>query len=382
MSGGAAGDQVLTAAGTAPGDADRASEVMKLATAYQGARLVHVATRLGLPDLLVTGPRHAEDLATEAGAHGPSLGRLLRALAAHRICVEEPDGRFGLGPLGWCLTANAPGSMRDLVLMWGDADFWRSWGELERCIRTGETAIGRRSNIEDAFARYATDRRLAEVFNAGMSAMSAATATSVVDAYDFSAARHIVDVGGGQGRLLAQILHASPEARGVLLDRPDVVAEGVAHLAAAGVLDRCDVSGGDMFSNVPAGGDLYVLKSVLHDWDDARASTILLNCRLAIGERPEARLVIVERVLPERIEATAADVSRTLADVNMLVRTGGRERTEAEFRTLLSAAGLRLLRLVSTASHLSLIEAAPLVPMATDRASEMQLARERLSRAM
>lgn len=195
------------------------------------------------------------------------------------------------------------------------------------------------------------------MFNAGMGAMSAAVAGAVVAAYRFADAARIVDVGGGQGGLLAAILGAAPGSRGVLFDLPEVVATAPAVLGAAGVLERCEIVGGDMFAAVPEGGDLYVLKSVIHDWDDRRAVSVLTNCRRAMDGR-EARLLLVERVLPERMEPTPAAQSHALGDLNMLVRTGGIERTESGFRRLLGEAGLRLLRVLPTASHVSLVEAA------------------------
>ncbi len=338
-------------------NAATAAEVMRLALAYQAARLIHVAAELRLADLLVQGPRHAEDLAAAVCAHPPSLRRLLRALVAHGVCVEGSDGRFGLGPLGAPLVSDAAHSVRDLVLMWGDDDFWESWGRLARSVRTGETGSGHDPAMEDAFARYAGDRRLRTVFGAGMNALSVASASAVVAACEVSAAALVVDVGGGHGRLLAEVLRASAASRGILLERAEVVPGAEAALAAAGVRNRCEIVAGDMFARVPPGGDLYLVKSVLHDWDDARAVTILLNCRRAMDERPGARLLIVERVLPERAEATPDAPALMLADLNMLVRTGGRERTRAEFHRLLDAAGLRFTRVLPTTTQLSVIEA-------------------------
>ncbi|TCZ54567.1 methyltransferase [Roseicella aquatilis] len=334
-----------------------AAEVLRLGTAYQASRALHVAARLGLADLLGDGPRSAEELAAAAGVHAPSLRRLLRALAAFAVFAEQADGRFGLGPLGRCLRADAPGSVRDLVAMWGDADHWQTWGALEHSVRTGESASQHLFGVENVFVRYAVDGRLGAVFNAGMTALSATVAAAVVATHDFRGARRIVDVAGGQGRLLAEVLRAHPEARGVLLDLPAVVAGAPSLLAAAGVADRCEVAGGDMFAAVPAGGDLYLLKSIVHDWDDERAVAILSNCRRAMGSG--ARLLLVERVLPERIEPVPQAQPLVLSDLNMLVRLSGRERTAEEFGTLLGAAGLRLLHVVPTGTPFSLIEASP-----------------------
>jgi hypothetical protein len=335
-----------------------AAEALRLATAYQASRALHVALRLGLPDLLAGGPRPAEGLARDAGADAPSLRRLLRVLAAYGVFREAADGEFALGPLGAALRGGATGSVRDLALMWGDEDYWITWGELERCVRTGRPAAELLFGAEDAFRRYAADARFGAVFNAGMTALSATTAAAVVAAYDFPGAGLVVDVGGGRGRLIADILRARPRLRGVLLDLPGVVEGAPGLLAEAGVADRCEVVGGDMFAGVPAGGDLYVLSRVVDSFDDARAVAVLANCRRAMDAR--GRLLLVEPVLPDRIGTAAPpDVQEDmLMDLTMLVRTGGRERTEAEYRAFLAAAGLRLERIVPTAASVSLIEAA------------------------
>ena len=334
-----------------------AAEVLRLATAYQASRALYVATKLGVPDLLADGPGSAEDLAAATGAHAPSLRRLMRALAAFGVLAEGGDGRFTLGALGGSLRADAPNSVRALILMYGDEDFWRTWGDLEHCVRSGETAAKHLFGAEDAFARYAADPRLGAVFNASMTVLSATTAAAVAAACDLSGVGRVVDVGGGQGRLIAALLRANSELRGTLFDLPSVVAGAPRVLAEADVADRCEVAGGDMFEAVPAGGDLYVLSRVIHDWEDARATAILGNCRRAMGRR--ARLVLVERVLPDRVEPTPAVQSQVLSDLNMMVRTGGRERTEGEFGALLAATGFRLERVVPTGAPVSLVEAEP-----------------------
>lgn len=342
-----------------PGDPPPATVLLRLATAYQASKVVHLAARFGLADLLAGGPRSAEELAAATGTHAPSLHRLLRALAAFGLFGETEDGRFALAAPGECLRDGVPGSVRPLVLMWGHEDFHRTWDDLEHCVATGETAIKHLFGCDDTFTRYAADPVLGTVFNAGMTVMSAMATDAVVAGYDFSGCGTIVDVGGGQGRLLSGILRATPgRAKGVLLDLPAVVEAAPRLLAEAGLADRCEVVGGDMFAAVPEGGDLYVLKSVIHDWDDERSIAILKNCRRGMGERP-ARLLLVERVLPERMEPGPVAQSHALSDLNMLLRTGGRERTEGEFRALLEAAHLRLLRVIPTGTPASLIEAGP-----------------------
>jgi hypothetical protein len=186
-----------------------------------------------------------------------------------------------------------------------------------------------------------------------MTVLSATVAGAVIAAYDFSGRSRLVDVGGGHGRLIASILRANTELRGVLFDLPGVVAGATRLLAEAGVADRCEVIGGDMFAAVPGNGDLYLLSRVVHDWDDARATAILASCRRAMSGRP-ARLLLVERVLPDRITPVPEAQAKVLSDLNMLVRTGGRERTEAEFSSLLKAVGLRLAHVVRTDTEVSI----------------------------
>jgi hypothetical protein len=336
-----------------------AAEVLHLATAYQASRALHVAIRLGLPDLLAEGPQRAEDLARETGSHAPSLRRLLRALASYGVFSEAADGRFALAPLGSNLRTDTQESVRALALMWGDEDYWLTWAELERCVRTGRTAAEHLFGAEDAFRRYAADARFGAVFNAGMTVLSATVAAAVVAAYDFSDAGLIVDVGGGHGRLIAAILRANPGLRGVLLDLTSVVEGAPRLLAEAGVAERCEVVGGGMFAGVPEGADLYILSRVIDSFDDARAVAVLANCRRGMGKR--GRLLLVEPVLPDRVGAAASRAVQAdmLMDLNLLVRTGGRERTEAEYRAFLAAADLRLEQVIPTDAPVSLVEAAP-----------------------
>jgi hypothetical protein len=337
-----------------------AADLMRLATAYQASAALHAAVRLGIADALDPGPRSVAGIADAIGGnvHAAALRRLLRALVALGVVEEAPRGTFALSAAGRTLATGTPGSLRDLVLFFGHADMWRSWIELERCIRTGQTAGMLLFGSEDPFARYATDPDFGPVFNRGMTANSVASALAITRAYDFSAFRQVVDIGGGQGRLLAAILAASPSTRGILYDLPSVVAGAGPVLSAAGVTDRCEVVSGDMFSHVPDGGDLYVLMRVLHDWDDACAVEVLQRCRQA-AQRPGVRLLVAERVLRERMTCDPRARSDALADLNMLVRTGGRERTEDEFRALLKVAGWKLQRVIVTSGPVSLIEATP-----------------------
>ena len=330
--------------------------MLRLATAYQASRALYVATKLGVPDLLADGPRSADDLAAAMGAHAPSLRRLMRALAAFGVLAEGGDGRFTLGALGGCLRADAPDSVRDLILMYGDEDFWRTLGDLEHCIRTGETAAKHLFGTEDAFARYATDPRLGAIFNANITVLSANTAAAVAAACDLSGVGRVVDVGGGQGRLIAALLRANPELRGdpCSTSRPSWRARrGSSPRRTSPTAARWWVV---TFEAVPPGGDLDVPSRVINSWEDARATAILGNCRRAMGRR--ARLVLVERCCPTgssllRRPAAAAQ------DLNMMVRTGGRERTEGELRRAARCNGIPAGARRPTRAPVSLVEAAP-----------------------
>ena len=335
---------------------DPGAVLLRLVNGAAAAQVVAVAVRLGLADLLAEGSRETEALAAATGTHAPSLWRLLRALAALGVAVEEADGRFALGPLGGPLRSGVPGSVRDLVMLFGHPDFWATWGALEHCVRTGETAVRHLFGVETTFERYAADPAFGAVFDAGMAVLAERGAAAVLAAWPFPEKGLVVDVGGGQGTLLAAVLRAWPRLRGVVLDLPGVAERAARLLQTAGLGDRASAESGDMFSGVPRGADLYLLKSVLHDWADDRAAAVLRSCRAAMT-RPGARLLVVERVLPERMAPDPASVAHAVGDLMMLTRAGGRERTEAEYAALLAGARLRLARVVPTASQYSVLEA-------------------------
>jgi O-methyltransferase domain len=331
--------------------------VLQLAIAYKGSRALHVATRMGLPDLLANGPKTAAALAPVVGAPPEMLHRLLRALAAYDVVVEAEGGQFELGALGACLRSDQSSALRDLVLMFGHEDYWLTWGELGRCVSTGSFAAQLLFGVDNPFTRYSADPEVGPVFNRGMVAMSAYISPSVIAAYDFAALSSIVDVAGGRGRLIADVLSAVPHLRGTLLDLPATRQGAEDLLTQAGVRDRCEIISGDMFAGVPEGADLYMMKTVLHDWDDEKSIAILANCRAAMECRPESRVLIVEQILPDRVEPGFDAQMHVLADLNMMVRTGGFERTAGEFAELLAKAGLKMTRVIPTRSFFSLIEA-------------------------
>lgn len=310
----------------------------QLALGFIPAQLVHVAARLGVADALADGPREVPALAAAMDADPDSLARLLRALRVIGI-VTEPEPRVvALTDLGQPLRADHPASLRSMILLYGDEATWRAWGALTHSVRTGETAFDH-VHDEPAFDHFARHPALSRTFNDAMVEGTRRIAPAVAEVHEFSRHRVVMDVGGGRGTLLAAILQATPTLRGVLFDTPEGAASAADLLTDAGVAERCRIETGDFFERVPDGADCHVLKSVIHDWDDQRSTTILDNCRWALPD--DGRLLLVEPVLPERVEEPEA-AGIVMSDINMLVNTGGRERTEEEFASLLRGAGLEL----------------------------------------
>ena len=308
---------------------------------------IHVAAKLGVADLVAVGPKTVLELAEATRTDRPSLERLLRALTSLGIFVEDPQGRYCQTELSDALRTDHPRSMRPLAMMLGAGFVWRPSGELDVTIRTGQPAF---EHVYGAqfFKHLASHPDEAAVFNAAMSSLPDYI-TAIVDAYDFSKFERIVDIGGGHGALLVGILTANPRVHGVLHDLPEVAA-GVS--VPSNVADRLEIVAGDFFEAVPAAADAYLLKGIIHDWDDASAATILKNCRRAI--RPDGRLFIVDTVL-----IPSSDPASALMDMLMMVLTRGRERTESEFRSLLREADFSLVNVIPTARH-SILESRPI----------------------
>jgi ubiquinone/menaquinone biosynthesis C-methylase UbiE len=319
---------------------------------FRTTQLVHVAAKLRIADLMKDGPRDATDLAQAVAAHPGALYRVLRALSSLGVFTEGPDGRFALTPLGQTLRSDAPGSLRGLAELYGEDWVWRAYAKTLDSVLTGLPAF-QSAHGQTLFEYLGRHPQAAATFDQGMTAYSRQEAAAVLAACDFSNATHIVDVGGGQGAFLAAILNAYPRARGILFDREGVIDRARDVMADAGVADRCALQAGDFFDAVPGGGDVYLLKSVLHNWDDADGIAILRNCRDVMD--PGSRLVIVERVVPGANEPSEAK----LFDVNMLVIIGGRERAQGEYRDLLAAAGFELTGVIPTGAPVSVLEAEP-----------------------
>jgi len=312
-----------------------AAGVLRMIWGLHVSRAIYATAALGIADRLADGPVSCAELARQAGADEAALYRVLRLLAALGVFTEVSPRSFGLTILGSRLRTDSPASMRSWALIHGSFGGCQPHEHFLHTVRTGEpgfvTAHG--MPLFEYLAQHPGD---AAVFDAAMAERTAAFAPSVAVGYDFSGIRTVVDVGGGRGILLAAILRAHPHLQGTLLELPAVAAAAGPVLATAGVLDRCEVVGGDFFQGVPAGADCYVLANVLHDWDDATAVRILAACRAAAARG--GRVLIAERLIPGD---PAQAVPALLSDINMLVLSGGRERTNEEYRQLLRAAGLR-----------------------------------------
>ena len=330
-----------------PGD-DGSYETLRLM--IRGGQLlqaINTSVALGIPDLLKNGPMSAEEIARRTGTHGPSLYRLLRALAATGLFVEEQDRRFGLTPIGVLLRSDVPNSLHAMARHVASDRHSKMWANLAHSVRTGEPARRHapwdRQLIEE-------DPEYAATFNRRMTEAASQRAAALLAGYDFSGIQTLVDAGGGHGRLLASVLQAYPSMRGILFDLPQVVDSVGTVLEAAGVADRCQIVGGSFFDGVPEGSDAYMLSMVIHDWDDERAAAILRNCRTAMGST--GRVLLLERVIADRNPS----IEDTLTDLEMLAGPGGRERTSEELRALLTDAGLRLERIVPLALSYNVVE--------------------------
>jgi hypothetical protein len=313
------------------------------------AQSISVVARLGIADLLDDRPQTCDELAARCDAHAPSLYRVMRALASLGLFAEDRRGRFHLTRIGRCLRRDAPDSMRAVAIYAGSDLHWRAWGDLQHSVRTGQAAFEHQTG-RPAYDFYQSDPDAAALFNATMTVYATPFASAVAGT-DLAGARTVVDVGGGHGTVLAAVLRAHPTLRGVLFDLPEVIQGAPDYLAAAGLAERCELVGGNFFEAVPSGGDVYLLTSILHNWDDERAVAILKACRRAMDGR--GRLLVAEYVVSP---GNGPSIGK-LMDLEMLVHFGGgRERTAAEYRALFEAAGLRLERVRTTLFSVSILE--------------------------
>jgi SAM-dependent methyltransferase len=333
-------------------EVELARAALSLITSNWRSQAMHVAAQLNLADLLAQGPRTYTDLASVTDTHAPALRRLLAGLCSIGICAEEQDGRFAITPLGRSLASDARCSVKSWALFWGSSGY-ATWTKLLYSVQTGKSGRALLTGKE-GFRHLAEDPEMAALFNQGMVELTRLVAMEVPQVYDF-AGKQVMDVGGGYGQLLAEILSACPSATGVLFDMEHAIAKAREQFAARGLAARSQFLTGDFFTSIPAIADVYCLKSVIHDWNDGDAVRILKACRQAMS--PTSRLLLIERVMPRRLENRPEDQVFAQSDLHMLVALAAQERTEAQYAVLLQAAGFRLLRAIRTTSAFQLLEA-------------------------
>jgi hypothetical protein len=329
-----------------------ASRISDLLRGYRTTQILHVMAKLGIADQLINGPRTAAELGTLVNADPHALYRLLRALGSLGFLEEDGDGRFALTELGSNLRSDVPDSFRNGAIMHGERWWWEAWGGLFDAVRTGRTAFDD-VHKRGLFNFLRDDAAAAALFNACMRQMTTQEGEAIASAFDFSSSHRIVDVGGGHGALARAILARYPHAAMLLFDTPEVIGTARANLELLGNGGQCELVAGDFFVSVPGGGDTYILKDILHDWDDAQAGIILQNLRQAMPET--ARLLVIERIIPPG----NAPSPGKLVDITMLVMTGGKERTVSEYRTLLTAAGFAVQEVIVASGETSIIVALP-----------------------
>jgi hypothetical protein len=326
--------------------------MIEIAKGYFRSRVLCAAARLGVADAMGGGAREVEAIATACGADAESLYRLLRALAAMGLTAETAPGSFELTPMGEPLRKDVPGSVWPQVIFWGDliAD---NWAYLTDCVRTGQTAPQVMAS-ENVQSRWSKEPSAQAIFRAVMGTAPVEDYLPLVRSWDFSRARVVADLGGGGGSLLCAVLENYPHVRGMLVDWPEAIEAARPRFQATGLLDRCSLIGEDLTKRVPAGADVYVLKSVLHGYKDQGAVKLLKHCRAVIPHG--GALLVIEALLPDVV--TKADESveaRIMSDLNMMAVTGGRERSAAEWKKLLGLAGFELARVIP-AGVLSIME--------------------------
>jgi hypothetical protein len=326
-------------------------ELVKMMTGTWAAQCIYVAATLGIADLLQDGPKSIDELAESTRSYAPYLYRMLRALASVNVFTEVSPQHFDLTNIAEYLCSNHPKSLRALGMMLSDQWHWNTWGDVLHVITTGQPPLQHLYQVENAFEYFQHNPSSGKLFDRAISGWAKNTHTAIIHSYDFSDIQTIVDVAGGHGALIAAILNANPHMRGILFDLPHVVTEAKEFLQTAGVAHRCETASGSFFESVPSGGDAYIISHTIHNWDDKACLSILQSIRKNMP--PSSRLLVVEMVMPGGNEP---HFSKWL-DLDMLMMfSGGRERTEAEYHALYQSAGFKLTQIVPTASPTSIIE--------------------------
>lgn len=309
---------------------------------------IYVSAKLGLADLIGDGARTADELAAETKTHTLSLYRLLRMLASVGVFSEDAAKKFSLTPVGRCLRSDVLGSQRAMAIMCGEEHF-RAWCDLLYSVQTGKPAFDKAFGMP-VFDWLSQHQEQAAIFDAAMVSVHGRETAALLDAYDFTEIETLADVGGGNGSVLIATLQRNPHLRGLLFDLSGVIARATQNFAAAGLTDRCQLISGSFFESIPAGADAYLMRHIIHDWNDDQCHTILTNIHRVLPAT--GRLLVAESVIPPGNDPFFGK----LLDMNMLVIPGGQERTAAEYETLFAKAGFRLTRIVPTTAEISVIE--------------------------
>lgn len=325
--------------------------LMQMGTGYWASMILSVATRLDLLEGLAGGPASARDLAASRNCHAESVERLLRGCATLGVLRESESGVFTLSEMGELLLASHPHSLRDAMIMFTDPGHWNSWYQLEHTVVSGQPAYQKALGVNNVFDYFAAQPEEAARFDRSMASMTRAFVSQLKEAYEVGRFAVIADVGGGHGQFLGALLQGAPHSRGLLFDQASVVAGAEAELAALGVSERVEKVAGSFFESVPAGADLYLLKHILHDWNDEQCAQILHNVARAMA--PGNVLLIAEMLLAEPPHFSPA----AMMDLNMMVMTGGRERTASQYERLLQGAGLKVQRVLALNGPYQLVEA-------------------------
>jgi SAM-dependent methyltransferase len=343
---------VVSTASNAPvlsAEAAAAQQLMQLSTGYIASTVLYVAVRLRIPDRIESGTRGAAELARATGVNEDALYRVLRTLASFGIFEETAPREFSNNLASSMLRSNVPGSFYDMALWMTDPFHFQVYADAMHSVQTGKPAVEKTFGMP-VFEYFPRHPEESEIFNNAMTAFSAVVIPAVLDVYDFSGIGTLVDIAGGHGRVLTSILQKYPAMRGVLFDLEHVLAGARPRIKELGLADRCQTVAGDFFKAVPEGGDAYIMKHIIHDWDDERALAILTNIRKAM--KPGGRVILLETIV---LPGNQADFGKIL-DLEMLLMPGGRERTEEEFRALFARAGFPEMRVIRTESPLSVIE--------------------------
>lgn len=329
-----------------PNELPPPAQLMKFIVGKWISKPIYAAAEFGIADMLAQGPKSIEELAQMSKTHGPSLYRMMRALASVGIFSERQDKQFELTPMGECLKT---GAMRSAALMFNSDWNEKAWSHFTESVRTGETAF-EKAYGEPISEWLSKNHQAAEVLNKANAMKAAMSHRAIADAYDFSDIRTLTDVGGGYGVLMAEILRANPSMKGIVADIPPVVQEARKIIRERGIEDRCEAVECDFFKTIPGGSDAYLMSHILHDWTEQQCQVILQNCCKAM--KPGSKLLVVEMIIPPGNEPSVAK----LLDLEMFVITGGHERTEKEFKYLLESSGFKLSRIIPTKESIFVIE--------------------------